>query len=68
MWCKVGGQEEYSGADGDVGIEAVDKLAGANGVRLYCHVLRRPKEDVLMKAMVRKVDGKHIQDEMEKTS
>ena len=38
--------------------EAADKLARANGVRWYGHILRRPEEDVLMKAMVHKVDGK----------
>ena len=38
--------------------EAADKLAKANGVRWYGHVLRQPEEDVLMKAMVHKVDGK----------
>ena len=38
--------------------EAADKLARANGVRWYGHVLRRPDEDILMKAMVHKVDRK----------
>ena len=37
--------------------EAADKLARANGMRWYGHVLRRPEEDVLMKAMVHEVDG-----------
>ena len=32
--------------------EAADKLARANDVSWYGHVLRRPEEDVLMKAMV----------------
>ena len=32
--------------------EAADKLARANGMRWYGHVLKPPKEDVLMKAMV----------------
>ena len=32
--------------------EAADKLARANGVRWYDYVLRRPEEDLLMKAMV----------------
>ena len=41
--------------------EAADKLAKANGVRWYGHVLRRPEEDVLMKAMVHEVDGKRKQ-------
>ena len=41
--------------------EAADKLARANGVRWYGHVLRRPEEDVLMMAMVHEVDGKHKQ-------
>ena len=31
--------------------EAADKLARANGVRWYGHVLRRPEEDVLIKEM-----------------
>ena len=34
--------------------EAAYKLARANGVRWYGHVLRRPEQDVLMKAMVYK--------------
>ena len=42
--------------------EAADKLAIANGIRWYGHVLRRPEEDVLMKAIVHKVDGKRKQD------
>ena len=60
MRCKVGGQEEYRGADEHVGIEKTeDNLARANGVRRYGHVLRRPREDVLMKPMVHEVEGKH---------
>ena len=42
--------------------EAADKLVIANGIRWYGHVLRRPDEDVLMKAIVHKVDGKRKQD------
>ena len=38
--------------------EATDKLATANGVRWYSHVLKRLEKDVLIKAMVHKVDGK----------
>ena len=38
--------------------EAADKLARANGVRWYGHVLRRPEEDILMKAVIHEVDGK----------
>ena len=41
--------------------EAADKLARENKVRWYGHVLRRPEEDLLMKAMVNEVDGKHRQ-------
>ena len=41
--------------------EAADKLARANGVRWYDHVLRRPEEDVLMKAVVHKVGKKRKQ-------
>ena len=41
--------------------EVADKLARVNGVRWYGHVLRRPEEDVLIKAMVHEVDGKHKQ-------
>ena len=41
--------------------EAADMLARANGMRWYSHVLRRPEEDVLMKAMVHQVDGKRKQ-------
>ena len=37
--------------------EEADKLAKVNGMRWYVHVLR-PEEDVLIKAMVHKVDGK----------
>ena len=58
MWCKVGGQEEYRGADGHIGIEAADKLARANGVRWYGHVLRQPEKHVWIKAMVLDVDEK----------
>ena len=38
--------------------EAADKLSRANDMRWYVQVLRRLEEDVLMKAMVHKVDGK----------
>ena len=38
--------------------KAADKLARANGMRWYGHVLRRPEEDVLMKAMIQKVGQK----------
>ena len=38
--------------------EAADKLARANGMRWYGHVLQRPEKDVLMKAMIHKLDGK----------
>ena len=41
--------------------EAADKLGRAISVRWYGHVLRLPKEDVLMKAMVHEVDRKHKQ-------
>ena len=41
--------------------EAADKLARANAMRWYGHVLRRPEEDVLIKAMVHEVDGKRKQ-------
>ena len=41
--------------------EAAGKLARMIGMRWYGHVLRQPKEDVLMKAMVYEVDGKHKQ-------
>ena len=41
--------------------EAADKLAKANSVRWYGHVLRRPMQDVFIKAMVHKVDGKRKQ-------
>ena len=41
--------------------EAADKLARANGVRWYGHVLRRLEEDVLLKAMDHEVDGKRKQ-------
>ena len=36
--------------------EAAGKLARANGMRWYGHVLRRPEEDVLIKAIVHEVD------------
>ena len=38
--------------------EVADKLARANGVRWYGHVLRRLEEDVLIKAKVHEMDGK----------
>ena len=38
--------------------EALDKLARANGMRWYGHVLRQPEKDVLMKVMVHEVDEK----------
>ena len=41
--------------------EVADKLAMANGMRWYDHVLRRPEEDVLIKAMVHEVDEKRKQ-------
>ena len=41
--------------------EAADKLARANGVRWYGHVLRQPEEGVLMKAIVHEVNGKRKQ-------
>ena len=41
--------------------EAEDKLARVNGMRWYGHVLRRPEDDVLMKAMVHEVNGKRKQ-------
>ena len=41
--------------------EAADKLARASSVRWYGHVLRQPKVNVVMTAMVHKVDGKHKQ-------
>ena len=41
--------------------EAADKLARANGVRWYGHVLRRSDEDVLMEEMAHIVDGKRKQ-------
>ena len=41
--------------------EAADKLAKANVVRWYGHVLKQPEEDVLIKAMVHEVDGKRKQ-------
>ena len=41
-----------------LGLKEVDKLARANGERWYGHVLRQPIENVLIKTMVHKVDGK----------
>ena len=41
--------------------EAADKLARANGMRWYGHILRRPEEDVLVKAMVHEMVGKRKQ-------
>ena len=41
--------------------EVPDKLARANGVRWYGHVLRQPWEDVFMKVTVHEVDRKHKQ-------
>ena len=46
----------------DLGLkEAADKLARPNSVGWYGHALRRPKEDVSIKVMVHKVDGKRKQ-------
>ena len=36
-----------------------DKLERANGIWWYGHVLTQPEEDILMKAMVHEMDGKH---------
>ena len=47
-------------------MEAADKLAKVNGVRWYGHILRRPEEDVLIKAMVHEVDGKRKQGRLKK--
>ena len=41
--------------------EAANKLARANGVRWYSHVLRQSEEDVLMKTREHEVDGKRKQ-------
>ena len=41
--------------------KAADKLAWGNGMKWYGRVLRRFEEDVLMKAIVHEVDGKHKQ-------
>ena len=41
--------------------KATDKLARTNGMRWYGHVLRRPEEDVLIKAMTHEVVGKRKQ-------
>ena len=41
--------------------KAADKLANANGMGWYGHVLRQPEEDVLMTAMMHKPDGKRKQ-------
>ena len=38
--------------------EAADNLTNANGMRWYGHVLRQHEENVLMKAMIHKPDGK----------
>ena len=43
--------------------ETADKLARANGVRWHGHILRKPEEDVLMKAMVHEMDGKRRADQ-----
>ena len=37
--------------------ETIDKLAKANGVRWYIHVLRREEDDILRKALCFKVKG-----------
>ena len=43
--------------------KVADKLARASSMKWYGHVLRRLEEDVLIKAMVHEVDGKHKQDQ-----
>ena len=52
--------------------EAADKLTKVNDESWYGHVLRQPEEDILIKIMVHKVDGKPKQgqpkDEIEQTS
>ena len=37
--------------------EILDKMAQANGVRWYGHVVRRDKESILKKAMMVQVNG-----------
>ena len=44
-----------------LGLKEAYKLARANSVKWYGHVLRRPEKDVLMKTMIHKVDRKRKQ-------
>ena len=55
MWSHVEGQEEYEGTGGHLGLQdTVDKLAKANGVRWYGHVLRRDEGKVLRRVWTSK--------------
>ena len=44
--------------------KAADELARKNGMRWYDHIMRRPEEDVLMKAIVHEMDEKCQQDQL----
>ena len=51
VWSQVDGQEKHKGGGGYAGLQdTVDKLARANGVAGYGHVLRRD-EDVLRRVL-----------------
>ena len=41
--------------------EAANKLSRVNGMNWYGHVLRQSEKDVMMKAMIHEMDGKHKQ-------
>ena len=47
--------------------ETIDKLAKANGVRWYIHVLRREEDDILRKALCFKVKGQRRRERLMKT-
>ena len=47
--------------------ETIDKLAKANGVRWYRHVLRSEEEDILRKALCFKVEDQRKRGRLRKT-
>ena len=60
MWCKIDGEKEDRGPNGDVGIEGNSGSDGKDEwyLRWYGHVLRRGDGHVLRKALEFAVKGK----------
>ena len=68
MWCKTDGEKEDRGPNKDVGIEeTVVRMAKANGVRWYGHVLRRDDGYALRKALEFEVKEKRKRGQPRKT-